>query len=166
MRHRSRHGFSLIEMLIYIAVLSVIFIVVVNTVLSFTGSYRKFTAERLLDRSATDALERLTRDIRGATTIDVLNSTFGNATDTLTLISTSGSISTTTKFYISSNNLRVNINGTYFGPLTVSNVSVTTFTLKKLSSTNSTAIKIDLTVQATNGALVINKNYHSTVVIK
>src|SRR5262245_58236976 len=96
----STKGFSLVEMLIYISILSIISILIFNIITTFSKTYRDVLALRLIDHSAVDVMERLTRDIRGGTQVDLINSTLGSNPGVLTIITTSGSVSTTTKFYL------------------------------------------------------------------
>ncbi|MCC2630346.1 MAG: hypothetical protein K0S38_155 [Candidatus Paceibacter sp.] len=167
MKHiRHNQGFSLIEMLIYIAVLTIISLAVTSTVLSFTTSYRTLGVMRIVERSATDAMERMTREIRGATNVDTNNSTFGSNPGVLSLVTTEDAVSTTTRFYVSSNTLKVDVNGIDIGPLTTNNVVVTNLVFTLATTTYTTAVKIDMTLQGTNGTAVKTESYHSTVILK
>ena len=165
-RNTSQSGFSLIEMLVYISVLSMIFIVVVATIVSFTSSYRTLTAHRVIEHSALSSFERLTRDIRGATSIDMGNSTFASNPGRLTLITTHKAVSTTTKFYIENGILKLDVNGSYVGPLTTSKVTVTNMTYTLLSGSTTQAVRIQMTVQGSSGSVTQEKNYQSTIVLK
>lgn len=156
----NKKGFSLIEMLIYISILAVIFVLVVQTVLSYTGSYRNLGALRAAEHTGIDAMERITREIRGATSASTL--TAGE----LTLTTTSNGVSTTTRFYVQNSVLKVDVNGVYSGPLSVSNSTVTSLTFSSYSNTNSTAVKVDLTVVGSSGSVSKTKTYHSTIVLK
>ncbi len=149
-------------MIIYISLLTIISLVVVNTVVSLSTSYRNLTALRAVEHSGIDAMERMSRDIRSATSIDLTHSTFGSSPSTLTLVQTS----TTTKFYVQSGVMKVDVNGTYSGPLTITNSSVTSFILTHLTSSNSDAVKIDLTISGTSGTVTRTKNFHSTIVLR
>src|SRR3989338_2018469 len=68
-----KSGYSLVEMLIYVSILSVISFLMVSTVLSFIGSYRQLVALRIVEHSGIDAMEKMTRDIRAGTTIYTMN---------------------------------------------------------------------------------------------
>ncbi|MDB5259160.1 MAG: hypothetical protein JWO73_368 [Candidatus Taylorbacteria bacterium] len=155
-------GFTLIEALVYISLLVVIMLLMVNTLLSFNDSYRKLGALRIAEHAGTDAMERMVRDIRAAASIDTANSTLGSTPGVLALTNTG----TTTKFYIQSGILKVDVNGAYSGPLTVSGASVTSLTFTQLTSSSTSAVKIDLTVTGTSGSVTKTKQYHSTVIMK
>jgi type II secretory pathway pseudopilin PulG len=165
-RRLHNQGFSLVEMLIYIAVLVIIFLAVVSTVLSFTTSYRTLAAMRIVERSAMDAMERMTRDIRAASSVDTVNSTLDANPGVLVLVASEGGVSTTTRFYIDTNAVKVDVNGTYVGPLTTENVAINNLTFTLSTTTRSTAVKIDMTLQGTSGTAVQTKSYHTTVILK
>ncbi len=153
-------------MLIYVGILSITSLLIVNTVISFSRSYKDVVALRIVDNSAMDALERITRDIRGATSIDTGNSTFNSSPGVLTLVKTTNGVSTTTKYYIQNGIIKADVNGTYFGPVTLSSASVTSLIFRKIDSANSSAIKIDMTITGTSGQSSKTKNYYVTTVMK
>ncbi len=159
-------GYTMVEMVIYIAIMSIVLLLIVNTVLSLTKSYRDLYALRIVDSTAVDSMERMTREIRGATSVDTTNSVFNTDPGVLTLVSTLGSTSTTTKFYISNGALKMDINGSYFGPLSDVDATIDSLTFAKLDSGISTAVKIDMTVSGRSGLAVKTKNYHTTILLK
>lgn len=153
-------GFSLVEMLIYLAILTIIFVVVVNTILSFTGSYKTLTAQRNVENAAIGAMERMTRDIREATQIDSLGSS------DITVSSILSGLSTTTRFIVESGKLNLYVNGSLVGPLTVGSTTVTNLTFTQLSGGYNGGVKIDLTLQSIVGQATVIKSYHSTVILR
>ena len=157
-----KKGYSLVEFVIYITIIAIIAFTVTSTLLSFSKSYRTILALRYSEFSGTTAMERLTRDLRMAVSVDTLNSTLGSSPGVLTIVSSA----TTTKFYVQNGVLKVNINGLYFGPLTLSNVTVTNLVFNLLNNGTSEAIKVDMSLQSTVGPVVRNKTYHSTIVLK
>src|SRR5947207_2763724 len=108
-----KSGFSLVEMLVYISILSIVSLLVIHTILSFAKSYRELGVLRVVEHSGMDSMERMTREIRAATSITAANSTLGASPGVLILVSTVGGISTTTKFYVQNGTLKVDVNGVY-----------------------------------------------------
>ncbi len=160
-------GYSLVEMVIYIAILSFIALIVIEMLLSLTTSYRLVTALRVTEQSGIDSMERMTRDIRQAASVDTGNSTLGTSPGVLTLQSNlNGVLSTTTKFYVQSGVLKVDVNGSYVGPLSLSSTQVTGLTFHYLDEGTSTAVKIDLTISAAVGTTTRVKNYHNTIILR
>ena len=163
---KNNKGYSLVELVIYVSLMAIIILVVVNTVLSFTKTYKEVGALRIVEHSGEDAMERMTREIRGATSIDNANSTLGTSPGVLTLISGPSGATKVTKFYVQNYILKMDINGSYYGPLSLSNASVTSMTFRDLSSGISHAVKLDLTIQGTSGTITKTKTYHSTIILK
>src|SRR6185436_640507 len=142
-------GYSLVEMLIYIAILTLFSVTIINVILSFSSSYRTLLALRMVDSTGIDAMERITRDIRSASSIVTGQSTLGSNPGVLTLLATANGVSTTSKFYIQNNTLKVDVNGVYLGPISGSNTSVTSLIFRSLSTGISSAVKVEMTVQST-----------------
>lgn len=163
---KNNKGYSLVEMVIYVGILSLITVSITTTLLSFVSSYRDIKALRIVDNSAVDSLERMTRDIRSATIVDDANSTLGSSPGVITIVQGTGGNSTTTKFYLQNNIIKVDVNGSYSGPITISNASVSNLTFYKIDNGLSKAVKIDITVSATIGLSTETKTYHSTVILK
>ncbi len=90
--HKKEDGYTLVEMVVYVTLLSIISLVITNTLVSFSTSYRTFRALAIVDKSGIDAMERITRDIRGATDVDSANSIFGTSPGVLTLSNTTNNV--------------------------------------------------------------------------
>jgi len=165
-RFFNKKGYSLVEMIVYVTILSIISLVGMNSVLSFATSYKEILTLRVVDSSAIDSLERITRDIRSATSINTGSSTFGTNPGVLSLTTTSSEVSTTTRFYLDNGILKVDINGVYSGPLTASTTQVTNLIFIKMDSDNSSLIKIQMTILGTVGAATKSKTYYSSVVMR
>jgi type II secretory pathway pseudopilin PulG len=159
-------GYSLVEMLIYVAILSIITFVLANTVLSFTRSYRDLASLRIVDHSGIDAMERMTRDIRASYAVDTANSILGTSPGVLTLLSTINGVTKTTKFYLNNGVIKVDVNGSYFGPLTLQKATINNLVFNVLDSGISKAVKVDMTVSAALGTTTKTKKYHSTIILK
>src|SRR3989344_4982017 len=68
-------GFSLIELIIYASILALILIVMVHTMFGIGSSYVNLKVMRNAENSAAVAMERMTRDIRDAESINLGAST-------------------------------------------------------------------------------------------
>jgi len=159
-----KNGYTLVEMIIYISLLSIISIAIMSTIISFMRSYKSVQVVRIVDNSGIAVMERITREIRGASNIDTLNSDFVSNPGYLTLIT--GSSGNTTKFYVQDGVVKVDVNGTYIGPITQSNTSVTGLKFTLLDNGISKAIKTDLTIQGTVGQVTETKIFHSTIILR
>ncbi len=162
----NKKGYTLVEMVIYVSVMSIVTLLIVNTVLTFSKSYKEINALRIVDGSAIDSMERISREVRGSVSVDTVNSTLGSNPGVLTLIQSSGSQSTTTKFYVESGTLKVDVNGVYSGPLTGTGIVVDSLVFSKIDSNVTSAIKIDMTITGTYALTSKTKIYHTTVLLK
>lgn len=159
-------GYTLVEAIIYVSILSIFFIVIINSLLSFTRPYKEILVLRTIERSGLESMEKMAREIRAATTIDLGNSTFGVDPGELTLISNVNGVSTSTNFFVENGILRAYVNGVYLGPLTNSTTTVSSLIFRRLSNSVSEAVKIDMTIQMSFGSVTKSKSYHSTVILK
>jgi hypothetical protein len=161
-RNTSQPGFSLVEMLIYVALLTLIFMAIVNIALSFTSSYSELGALRAAEHTGFSSMERLVRDIHLATTIDVGQSSFATTSGALAL--TSGT--TTTRFFLSDGVLRVSVDGVDIGPLSVGAGKITSLMFNATSTAESQAVKIEMVVRGEAGKSVREKKYITTAILK
>ncbi|MES3005076.1 MAG: type II secretion system protein [Patescibacteria group bacterium] len=166
LKNSKTRGYSLVEMIIYVTILSIVSVVLVNTLLSFTGSYKQLQALRAVDRSAMDVMEKFSRSIRSSTSIDIGGSSFGANPGVLVLVETDGLVSTTTRFYLENQVVKMDVNGVYYGPLSLGVADVTSLVFRKTDSDSTSAIKIEMTVSANIGGVTKQKNFFLTTVTK
>lgn len=160
-------GFSLTEMVIYVAILSVLTIVTVNSVFSTIRAFAEFRVSRDLNSSGTSLMERLTREIRMAHGVDAPNSTLGTNPGRLTLLTKdAGGVDTTVEFYIENNALKIREGGVAMGALTSSSTSVTNFIVRSLSNPKSSAIKAEIVLTSTRGGISKSGNFYSTILLR
>jgi type II secretory pathway pseudopilin PulG len=158
----AKRGFSIIEMLVYIAVLVSVTLAGVLTYLSLSTNLVRYETERAMSHAAQVSLERMVRDIREATSIDLGLSTLGTSPGVLTLVSGA----TTTKFSLSSGNVLLSRNGVDIGPLTNDNVTVSQLLFTRYSGTATELIRIALTLSASNKAASTTQTFYSSAVLR
>ncbi len=156
---RSEKGFSLIEMLIYTAILVAVLIVVGFGLLMMTRTFGDIRILNKINNSAEIAMERMIREIRLANDIDA-SSIFDVHPGQLKLetVDSSGNPITIT-FYLSGGNLMVQEGGSTGESLTSPRVNVERLVFYQISNQEiSKAIKIEFTI---NG-----KNFYDTAVLR
>ena len=160
-------GFSLTEMVIYVAILSVLTIVTVNSTFSAIRSFAEFRVSRDLNSSGASLMERLTREIRMANGIDAPNSALGTNPGRLKLLTKdTGGANTTVEFYIENNLLKIKEGGVAAGSLTSSTTAVTNFIARSLTNANSSAIKAEIGLTATRGNISKSGNFYTTIILR
>lgn len=160
-------GFTLTEMILYIAILVFIMVVVINILFSIVNTQKIFKSSRSIENSSTFTLERLTREIRDADSIDTTNSVFNTNPGTLILNSTDiNGVAKTVKFYISSSTIHISENGVDKGPLTQSDTVITNLVFYHYTNTNSDAVKTNLTIESGTSTSYRSDNFSSTAVLR
>lgn len=167
-RSRGGRGFTLVEMIVYAAVLGVLSVLAINSTIIMTEAYASLRASRDLNQSATAVLERMTREIRGATGVDPSSVIGANPSDLVLNTKDAGGAITTIEFYkdLTDNLIKVKEGGVAKGALMTPSTQANTFVVRTLSSTNSIAVKIELTITATRGTKTKTRNFYNTVVLR
>lgn len=164
--HQPR-GFSLLEMVIYVAILAVIAAVVVGSLLPLARSYREVVMALSINNAASAALERMVRDIRAASAI-APGSVFNTSPGVLVLTSTDGGGNPTTiTFDVSGSAVRITEGAGTPYALTGSAATISSLTfISQANATTSTTIGIDMTVSATVGQATRTSRFVSSATLR
>lgn len=159
---KKNQGLSMVELLFYIAVFSVLFLVVINSIIFMTRSFRETVVNTDLTQS-TNIMERISRETRNATSIDTLS------TDSLKLntIDPITELASTIRFTLSGTNVELyDGSNVLVGNLNSPNVSVTSLSFTQITTTEGTAVKIFMTVKSNHYNSVRTENFYDTVVLR
>jgi hypothetical protein len=132
-----KSGFTLIELVVYMAGLLALGSVLILMIVQFYGLYKEIIAVPRADRTGLILVDRITKEIRSATAIDVINSQFDTTDGELTLTLVNNGDNIQKRFYVengavfvqedngspvslSSNDFNVSNFNFYFVPTTVS----------------------------------------------
>jgi prepilin-type N-terminal cleavage/methylation domain-containing protein len=159
-------GFTMIEMLISIAILALITASLSGALLLMVRTYSKLATARAINRSARSALERLTRDIHNANRIDTVASTLGTNPGLLSLEFSEAGVLVDREYYIESGVLKVRENGVELGPITRASVNIDSLIFQRIDALESEAIKIDITLSTTVGASTRVVDFFATSVLR
>ena len=159
-------GFSLIETLVYIAVLSLVSTLFVNTLLAMNRSYAVLETVMMLDRAATAGMERMTREIRAATDVDTLQSTLGVSPGVLTVnqIDETGAVSRAA-FSILNEVLHISRDGVDQGSLLPPRIAAESLIFRLIDSGKSKAVKIEMRLLSVAGR-TRSESYYTTVILR
>lgn len=141
-------GSSLLELIIYISLFVVLSLAMVRSLISMTNSFKSVQANLLLSTNGGAVLERMSREIALAESIDTANSTFGSNPGVLQFTYTSNGTQTI-KFMVVNGTLKFYRGGALIGNLTGPNITVTNLVFNNITTINGGAIKISLTLQDT-----------------
>lgn len=162
-----RRGYTLLEAIIYIAILAVLSVIFVNLLLTMVRTYTEFQLARDIASSASLGLERMTREIREASNVDLGLSALGAHPGRLVLNTTDDSGSPTTiDFYLSAGTLMVKEGSGVAASLTTARVNIDNLLFRQINTANSSAIKVELTLSSARGALVRTEKFYNTAVLR
>ncbi len=155
------------EMLIYLAIFTMLSILVINSLITVMTSFSTTRTNRDLLESGSTAVERISREIRQAKTIDVTNSVLGSSPGVLQLNSTDGSGNALIiKFITSGGALNIYEGGTLKDNLLGQNITINSLVFRRIVTTNSEAVKIEMTIQDNNSKSVKTANFFDTIILR
>ena len=158
---KASRGFSLIEMVVYIGLLTLVVTFVIALLIPLSKSFATLRATQDLNSVANASLERMARDIRSANTINISGSTFATSTGALSL--TSGT--TTTEFYLQNGALMVRKNGSVVGSLSDrGDVTVPSLFLRRIVNGSAEGIRIELTLRSSKGVVTKTETFYTFAV--
>ncbi len=166
-----RKGFSIVEMLIYAAILASVSIFVVNSILMIVKSFNNYRAWRYVNVSGEAAMERITREIKLADDIQESTSVFDSSPGSLVLntIDPDTESATTMEFYVSDSSLMIKEGGAAGVALTPSAVNLTSLIFREVATstnTKSKAIKIEMEVRSGEGIYQKTEKFYDTAVLR
>ncbi|MEI7777605.1 MAG: hypothetical protein WCI52_03285 [bacterium] len=160
-----KKGFSLAETIVYIALLAIIFIVVINSLVAIMSSYYSIKSSRDIENSAMLGLDRIERDIKNSSNIAAISTSTNPNSITLNTFDSDNN-PLVVRFYVSSGTLLVDENGSYSGPLSDSDVTVSSLLFSPISTGNSSGVKIQMTLQSGTSSAFKSKNFYDTAVMR
>jgi len=162
-------GISIIEVIIYVAVLVLVMGFTVNAILIMTRSLNTSNVNRNIIFAAETGLERMLREIRLANSIDMAATVFNSHPGQLTLSTTDlvSGASTTIKFYLSASTLMVREGLAAPQLLTSSTTKIANLIFRQVvGSSVSEAVKIELEMQSGEGILQKSEKFYGAAILK
>ncbi|PJE64179.1 MAG: hypothetical protein COU90_03705 [Candidatus Ryanbacteria bacterium CG10_big_fil_rev_8_21_14_0_10_43_42] len=155
-----KRGYTLIETVIYIALVIVIAVVFVQVLVFFAQGFRQAKELRTMHFSAETALERIVREIRFADGVTIGSSVFDTHPGVLTLSSIDPTTEVPQIITISTSGSQLTLQKDSASPdfLTPNTVTVENIVFRYIATPISEAIKIELRI---NG-----KNFYSTALLR
>lgn len=164
---RWRDGFSLLEMVIYIAILVFMLAIVIQVVFSITRSSRAVQSARNIETSATSALERMGRELRQAEAIDIAASTFNIHPGVLSLDGEDNvGVAYSREFYLLGGRLRLRENGVEVGSLTHASTTVTNLVFTRFYATSTEGVRIEMTLASGTTTAYRTETFYSSILLR
>ncbi|TSC67795.1 MAG: Uncharacterized protein G01um101472_304 [Parcubacteria group bacterium Gr01-1014_72] len=161
------HGFSLIEIIVYVSLLSLLFIVVVSTLLAMTRSFATIRTTQHIQSAALFSLDRMVREIRDGASVNTAQSVLGSHPGVLYLNTTdAASAARTVEFFVSGTTLTLRENGVIAGPLTPEDARVVNLVFRRIDTPHSEGVKIELVIEAGTGSTLRSETFYTTAVMR
>ncbi len=161
MRHLLKNkGYTLIELVFYIALFAVLSFSVISALITMTKSFKETTIQAQLTVGG-DVMDRLSREIRKANSITAITST------DLTLATTDDAgADKTLEFQLSGTDLKLIENSTFTGNLNTPNIAITALTFTQITTAQGKGIKVVVTIKSVNDTLARTADYNDTIVLR
>lgn len=166
MRQRSC-GTTLVELIVYIAVLAVMATVIIGGIVQMSRVYGRVRLDRRVTAAAQTALERMVREIRLAKTVEIVDADTINLTTYADFNPDVETIIPTTTRQVTRTGTQVLLDNV---PITESDVSVNSLTFFALDRSHSTAgsqaVRIEMAVEAGSGDYKVSRVYSALAVLR
>ncbi len=161
-----KQGFTLIETIIYTAIIVFVSIIIVEAVLTMTSSFYNIRITKGINEGARSSMERMIREVRAASSVDP-TSAFGYNPGYLKLNTTdSDGNPATVEFLVENNSLKIKNNAGPAEILTSPNISISSLIFRQIIISGTlAAIKIELELNAAlkNNTLKTEKFYDTAL---
>ncbi len=159
-------AFTLIEIIVYIAILGALIVVAVNTILTIHSSLGAIRLTRLYSSTEALAMERTIRVIRDAQSVDVAASTFDVSPGVLSLVG-SEDPAVTRLLSLSGGALQLKDGAAPDQALTPPGVVVTSLIFRHITGGSvSEAVKVEMTLSASSGRATTTQKVYGTAVLR
>ncbi len=162
----AKKGYSLIETIIYVSLMALLVGVITTVINMLLTANSVVKATRRVENSSIAFSDKIVREIRAASSASLVTS-YPYDNDELTLtIPTSGGSTRTSRFYRAGDRVMVDDNGVTTGPVTLSNMQVTSLHFKIMSTTTSQAIKYEIVMEGPTSTPDVSEKFYGTAVLR
>jgi Tfp pilus assembly protein PilV len=144
---QNQKGFTLIELVVYVAGLVILSGVMVLIIIQFYMLYKEIIAVPRADRTGLTLVDRITKEIRSGDQIDTLNSQFNTTDGIIEFDSEENGSTVARRFYVENGIVKFSENGGTAVSLSPKDLYVSNFQFKLVSTSVSQAVRFDLELQ-------------------
>lgn len=169
---RPRHtygnrGLSLIESVIYVSLFAMLMLVAMSSLFTTVKAFSGVRVLRDIDDSSVTIMERMTRDIKTAVSVNMAQSVFGTDPGRLVLTTMTASGTTmTVDYYVSGGAIRLRENGVDKGSLVSTKTHIDGVVFHYIANGATIGIKIDLHLTASRGVVSNTEHFYNTVQLR
>lgn len=167
-QRKSRRGVTLVELIIYIALLGLISFLVIGAIVQMARAFVAFQVTQSITNSGNIAMERMAREVRNAKAIKAASSTFDVHPGRLVLFidDIDTGASTTIDFFVSTSTLWAQVGTDSPEPLLAASTTVDNLVFREITSSTTKAVKTEMTISLTKGTTTRSANFYNTVLLR
>ncbi len=139
-------GLSAMEMLVYVAILSLCTGILVRVMAGTFAVFTKARSMQSLTSSGGTAIERIMYNVRNAKAFSVSDNSFGTNPGTLSVVVTESGVDNTYLYTVTNGRLTQQLNGGAVQYLTAPGQSVTTFTVNQITAGSYNGAQVTITL--------------------
>lgn len=153
-------GYALVELLFYTSLFVVISLLVINVLITMTRSFKEITILKELGNGST-VMERISRETRKAFSVNTIgaNSLKLNTLD-------DNNLEKTVEFLLSNGNVQLIENNILIDNLNTQNITITDLVFLQVTTANSQAVKMHMTVRSNSDKSGRSVDFYDTVVLR
>jgi type II secretory pathway pseudopilin PulG len=165
MKYQQRQqGYSLIELIIYLAIFIVLSVILINSLVSAMRTYATAESYRVLQNNGELIMERLTREVRDADSIST-GTVYEINPGELVLSRTDTDLSVhAVTVDVENGTVIIDDNGTS-GPLSTSEVTISSLVFHHITTSVSEGVRIELTLATAKG-YSNSASFYTTVLLR
>lgn len=163
---KKQSGYSLIELLVYVALFAVVLIIFVQGAIELLNTYAQYSANRIVRNTSLELFERVGHELRDAQTINVSSSVFTTHPGTLAYITNEDEMNMNSSIILDNGSLLLYEESNLVGPLTPEEIEVSDFVLYHLNNTSSEMVVIEVTLSTTKRNVTVEKSYRDAFVLR
>ena len=150
----------MLEMVVYITLLSFFMIITVNAALIMTSSYSKALSARLLDSSINLTISKIEREAKNSISINDSLSTFNQNPGRISFFTQEGSVLVPVEFFVENGTLKMKRGGVLIGAITLPGVSVDSVVFNKIDSSGKQGFRMSITLTADKAGRTKTENFY------
>jgi len=144
---KNKKGFTLIELVIYVAGLLILSSVLILMIVQFYSLYKEIIVIPRSDRTGLTLVDRITKEIRAGDQIDAINSQFGTTNGVLDFDTTETDGTHSKRFYVEDGKVKYQLDNETPVTLTPSGLYVSNFYFISTPTAVSQGVKFNLELQ-------------------
>ncbi|MFH0804482.1 MAG: hypothetical protein V1896_02685 [Candidatus Zambryskibacteria bacterium] len=160
-------GVSLVEMILYIVLMTLVMGIIVQMLISISGIYRDIKLTRELESSGTVAMESMLREIRNASSVVLGESILGVSPGAIVVLSVDEDLNSyEMAFDAAEGTLRISKDSETPVALTSSSGVVSYLVFTRVTNANSEGVRIELEISGTAGSVSKSERFYGFAVLR